>query len=417
MESDSTLSWLVLAISLGGYALISLAEASVASVRRERVQWLVTQGARGASALEALHSTRMGPVGALSLLRTLFVASSLLAGAALAATWTDTHWGWISLMALAVLALLGVAYIAAKVVAAAFGERIALGVARLIVLLAWLFKPLLAVEAIVVRLVRRASADIAEPSGEAMPAELGISVDAGGEPLDEREVRMIRGVVQLDKTTAREIMVPRVDMVAAEVGTHLDQLALQMVQSGHSRMPIYQGSLDHVQGIAYARDVLSNLSSNQEAPDTLMADVIRPALFIPESKTLEELLKEFQERRIHIAIAIDEYGGVSGLVTIEDLLEEIVGEIQDEFDVGGSEIETVSEHEILMDARVSIDQLNEIFDVAVEGDGFDTVGGFVYQRLGKIPSSGDTVEYDSLKIEVVSTVGRRLKRLRVLKSP
>ena len=147
-----------------------------------------------------------------------------------------------------------------------------------------------------------------------------------------------------------------------------------------------------------------------------MADVIRPALFIPESKTLEELLNEFQERRIHIAMVIDEYGGVSGMVTIEDLLEEIVGEIQDEFDVGGSEVQAVNENEFMMDARVSLDELNERFNVAVEGDGFDTIGGFVYQRLGKIPSSGDRVEYDGLMIEVVSTVGRRLKRLRVVRS-
>ena len=157
---------------------------------------------------------------------------------------------------------------------------------------------------------------------------------------------------------------------------------------------------------------MGHLSGSKETTGPLVDSVIRTAWFIPESKTLEELLNDFQEQRVNIAIVIDEYGGVSGLVTMEDLVEEIVGEINDEFDVGGPEIEPVGEHEYLMDARVSIDELGELLDVTVEADGFDTVGGFVFHRLGKIPSSGDTLEYDGIKIEVVSTVGRRLKRLR-----
>ena len=222
---------------------------------------------------------------------------------------------------------------------------------------------------------------------------------------------MIRGVVQLDKTTAREIMVPSVDIVAAETGTSLDRLAEIMVNSGHSRIPIFQGSLDHVQGIVYARDIVNYRS--REASGALSPSIIRPARFIPETKTLEELLNEFQEEQVHIAIVIDEYGGVSGLVTIEDLLEEIVGEIEDEFAVGEPEIQLVGDSEFLMDARVSIDQLNELLHVVIEGEGFDTIGGFVYQRLGKIPSSGDLVDYDGFRIEVVSTLGRRVKKVRV----
>ena len=139
--------------------------------------------------------------------------------------------------------------------------------------------------------------------------------------------------------------------------------------------------------------------------------------FVPETKNISSLLREFQQTDTQFAVVVDEYGGVAGLVTIEDLLEEIVGEIQDEFDVGEPEIEPVNDNEFLMDARVGIDQLNELLQVEVEGNGFDTVGGFVYHRLGKIPSSGDAVEFDGLKIEVISTTGRRLKKLRVTRSP
>ena len=148
-----------------------------------------------------------------------------------------------------------------------------------------------------------------------------------------------------------------------------------------------------------------------------MESILRPPLFIPESKSLEDLLSEFQNRRVHMAIVVDEYGGVSGLVTIEDLLEEIVGEILDEFDEGEPEIISLSDTEYMMDARTSIDDLNELLGLVVEGDGFDTLGGFVYQRLGKIPNPGDSMNYDGLKIEVISTTGRRLKRLKVTKRP
>ena len=204
-------------------------------------------------------------------------------------------------------------------------------------------------------------------------------------------------------------------MVAAELGTSPDDLAKQMLDSGHSKVPIYDGSLDQIEGIAYARDVMAHLSRNEEALGKVIDGLIRPGLFIPESKTLEELLNEFQERRVHIAIVVDEYGGVSGLVTIEDLLEEIVGEINDEFDVGEAEIVQVGDGEYLVEARVGIEQINELLDVFVEADGFDTLGGFVYQRLGRMPSSGEKVEYDGLDIEVISIIGRRLKRLRVTK--
>jgi CBS domain containing-hemolysin-like protein len=313
------------------------------------------------------------------------------------------------------LILLGVINTTCRALARRFGEQIALRAATVVRALSTVLGPLLALEASLVLWgwggKKTDQGD--NPWDPAVPAKLAISVDADGEPLDEREVRMIRGVVQLDKTTAREIMVPRVDMVAASLGTSMDQLAEQMVKSGHSRIPVYEGSLDQIQGIAHSRDILDHLSRDHKSPGTVTAGAIRSALFIPESKTLEELLNEFQERRVQMAIVVDEYGGVSGLVTIEDLLEEIVGEIRDEFEVGEPEIEPVGDNEFLMDARVGIDQLNELLRAGLEGDGFDTIGGFVYQRLGKIPSTGDRVEYDGLRIEVVSTVGRRLKKLRV----
>ena len=397
------------------FLLVALSEASLKSLRRDRVQWFLSQDRRGSKALDKLHSTPMGPAGALSLLKILIIASSVLSGTALALAWWGSEWGRITLVVLGVIAVLGVFHTIATALATRVGEAFSLNTAFIVRGLAYVMAPILSIEARVVR--RMVTSGNGEPDSlEAAPPELNISIEAGGEPLDEREVRMIRGVVQLDQTTAREIMVPRVDIVAAELGTSLEELVAKMVKYGYSRVPVYEEALDQIKGVAYARDILGQISGNRLTSNTLTESLIRPALYIPESKTLEELLNEFQEQHLNVAIVIDEYGGVSGLVTIEDLLEEIVGEINDEFDVGGPEIEPVGKDEYLMDARVSIDQLGELLDFDVEADGFDTVGGFVYHRLGKIPSSGDTVEYDGIKIEVVSTVGRRLNRLRVTRS-
>ena len=186
-----------------------------------------------------------------------------------------------------------------------------------------------------------------------------------------------------------------------------------MVNDSHSRIPIYKEDLDHIIGIAYARDILKIISENPNKAENAVDSLLRTAYFIPESKTLEELLTEFQNQRLQLAIVVDEYGGVSGLVTIEDLLEEIVGEIQDEFDTIEPEILFDSSGEFIIDARTSIEQLNALLSTSFEGEGFDTVGGLVYSQMGKIPSSGSKINYKGINIEVISTIGRRLKKLKI----
>ena len=296
-------------------------------------------------------------------------------------------------------------------------ERLALKIARPVLWLTW---PLIFLGVVKNRLgVLTANGLNTDSGSEVMKDEEEFSVEPLSDPVDEREARMIRGVIRQDKTVAREIMVPRVDIVAVQIETQIEVLASLMVDGGHSRVPVYRDDLDHVIGIAYSKDLLRHLSPGNGNVDLnqSLQEVIRPALFIPESKTLEELLGEFKNRRVHIAIVIDEYGGVSGLVTIEDLIEEIVGEIEDEFDLGEAEIERISNDEFVMNASVNLDQLRDLFGVEIQGDGFDTVGGLVYQRLGKIPSSGDFVEHVGIRLEVLSTSGRRLKNLKVTRLP
>lgn len=413
MESDIWLSAIALAVSLAFSGVASFVDACVGSVRRERVQRLIADGLPGSATLDRLHTLPMGPTGATSLAKVLSRAAALLSTVALVIASVGTDWLFLILASVAVLVFFGAVHTASSAAATGYGERIAARTAWLARSMAWMFNPLLTAQSTLLR--HRASDDPSDPASDLVATEIELPADSVGEPLDEREVRMIQGVVQQDKTMAREIMVPRVDIVAAEMGTTIAKLTEQMVAGGHSRVPVFSGDLDHIEGIAYVRDILEHVV-RRDATSLLDETLVRPALFIPESKTLEELLQEFQEKRVHLAIVIDEYGGVSGLVTIEDLLEEIVGEIQDEFDVGEPEIEAVDQNHYIMDARVSIDELNELLSVSVEGDGFDTLGGFVYERLGKIASPGDRVEYDGIVIEVVTTTGRRLKKLRVTKS-
>ena len=393
------------------YAIAVIGGVSFGSVRREQVQRLVSEGVNGASELERLNLGPAGPGEVLAVLKVLSLSSALVFAVALVFSQAGGRWIVVALASVGVLLLSAGIHLGASTISSARCERIALRFARPA---GWLVRPLKPIWASTERLSRAsANGNHSEAAPTALTEEDEPDDEPIADPIDEREARMIRGVVRQDKTVAREIMVPRVDVVAAELGTSVADLAALMVEGGHSRIPIYQEDLDHIVGIAYSRDLLRHIAPDPTGPDRSVESVIRPPMLIPESKTLEELLGEFKVRRVQMAIVVDEYGGVSGLVTIEDLLEEIVGEIEDEFDVGESEVQRINNDEFVMDARVNVDQLDDLFDVAVEGEGFDTLGGFVYQRLGKIPSPGDVVEYDGLRIEVISTSGRRLKNLRV----
>ncbi|MFQ5861212.1 MAG: hemolysin family protein [Dehalococcoidia bacterium] len=230
--------------------------------------------------------------------------------------------------------------------------------------------------------------------------------------LEEHERRMIRAILRLEETPVSEIMIHRVDIGAVEVSTPLSEVLSQMLEWRHSRVPVYREQLDRVVGVLHISDVLRSMS--QEPPPSL-EEVVNPAFFVPEQQRLDRLLQEFQERHLQMAIVVDEYGGTAGLVTIEDVVEEIVGEIEDEFSTDESDMVMVGEGEAIVNARVLLDDLNRLFATQIQGEGFDTVGGIVYSALGKIPAVGDQVVTNGLKIEVLDTLGRRVRKLRVIR--
>lgn len=230
--------------------------------------------------------------------------------------------------------------------------------------------------------------------------------------LDDRDREMLRSIIRLDVTTVREVMVPRLDMAAVEADSPLTMVAETMVTRGHSRLPVYEETVDKILGIIHARDVMASLAS-AKTDDTLRV-LVRPAFIIPETKRVDDLLEELQERRTQIAIVVDEYGGTEGLVTMEDLLEEIVGEIEDEFSRSrDSQVIHQADGKVLVDAGVTTEHVEEIFGASIDTTEVDTVGGYVYHVLGRIPQAGDVVETDLLHIEVVSMLGRRLRKLRI----
>ena len=244
-----------------------------------------------------------------------------------------------------------------------------------------------------------------------------ILVNAEGvqEVLEEGESQMVRSITRLDETVAREIMVPRTDIIAIDADSPLSEVVRTIINHGFSRIPIYEETIDNIVGVIYAKDLLRLWGERN--PQIELRELARKTHFIPETKRIDELLQEFRVKRVHMAVVVDEYGGVAGLVSLEDLMEEIVGEIEDEFDVGRTQIETVSPTEVVMDGGVGIDQLNDRFSLGIEGQDFDTIGGFILARLGKIPNPGDEIQEDGFRISVLSTTGRRVRKVKITQVP
>jgi putative hemolysin len=232
---------------------------------------------------------------------------------------------------------------------------------------------------------------------------------AGG--VEEQERRMIRGIIALEDKTAREIMIPRIDVAAADVEDGIEEVASIVNERGFSRVPVYRENIDDIVGIVYAKDLLRAVTNG--ARERKLQEMLREPVFIPESKRLDNLLTEMQTTRTHMAIVVDEYGGTAGLVTIEDLLEEIVGEIEDEYDAVRPAMEVISDDEVVLDAGLGTDVLRELFDYEVESEDFDTVGGFLIHQLGRLPSVGDEVKVNGLSLRVLSMSGRRVRRMRI----
>ena len=230
--------------------------------------------------------------------------------------------------------------------------------------------------------------------------------------VDDRDREMMKSILRLDFTTVREIMVPSPDIISIEVNASLKDTARLMGEHGHSRIPVYENTKDSIVGIVHSRDLLRLLADG--SLDNDLRTISRPAVFVPETKKLDELLQELQENAVQMAIVIDEYGGTEGIVTMEDMLEEIVGEIEDESSSREDPVLLLANGSAVVDAGISLDDFEEILGINIgSGPDVDTLGGYVYRELGRMPYIGDLVSGKDFDIQVVSVIGHRLRKLRI----
>ncbi|MFQ5342426.1 MAG: hemolysin family protein [Anaerolineae bacterium] len=399
-------------------ALAAAAEAALTSLNRVRLRGLLDRGMSRSGAIESLMEDPQRSMVTLLILNGLGLIGS--ASAATLLTLRLARTGWLEFLFLFAIALLLLAFaqIIPRAWAASNPEQAAIVVARPIDLSATLLWPVVRLFDLLSRGVSELGGDEDQPiiQGLAMSEEeLRLLVGAGEEEglIEEDEKEMIAGIFELGKTLAREVMVPRISVVAVEVDTPVLEALDVIIDAGHSRIPVYRESIDNIVGILYAKDLLNYFRDGQT--DVPLRDMVRDAYFIPESKHVDDLLQELQNRKVHIAIVVDEYGGTAGLVTIEDLIEEIVGEIQDEYDREEPFMEQVSQDEIIFNARVDLDDVNRLMSLNLPTEHGDTLGGLVFSELGKIPSQGDQVHVNGVTIEVLSVVGRRIKQVRVVR--
>jgi CBS domain containing-hemolysin-like protein len=392
--------------------LAATAQAALVYIDRARLRQMLEEGTPRASALLRLLDEPSSSLSTILLIYTL----AMCAGAA-TAFWLDADFWtlapWLTIvLGVLELAVVLLAQFLGRVLALARPERVALTFVRPVEVLNRIFFVVLVPFNALERAMRRL---LGVPHG-LTPADAEDRLRhlvEGNADLEEDERDMITSVIELGEQPVREVMVPRIDIVAAPASSTVRDVLDRIVSSGHSRIPIYDGSIDNITGVVYAKDLLAFLrDGSQSAPVQPLA---REASYVPETKKVDELLHEMQHTRVHVAIVIDEYGGTAGLITIEDMIEEIVGEIRDEYDTEEAMIEEVSDNEALFDARVSIRDVNDTLDLEIEDEDFDTLGGLLYHELGKVPSVGDEVRVDGAVVTVLSTTGRRVRKVRVTK--
>ncbi len=418
MESDQWAIPIALILFTALMAITSAGHAAWPRLNRGRLKHLASEGVEKAPAvLRLVEASSNSTLIALTIANAACIALVAAFGVALASRDSGGN-----LLLFGVVVVIGGAFVlwvqaAADAVGHLHPDSTVLSLLLPIQAVTVLLTPITALMRSLTRSVVRVDVHQALENGHSTDEDLRMIVDAVEEEgaLEQEEREMIHSIFEMGDTTAREIMVPRVDIFAVEASEPLRSVLEVVKERGHSRIPIYEQSIDNIVGIVYAKDLLRHMEAGSlDDPARVLG---RPPHFIPESKKTDELLREMQREKVHIAVILDEYGGTAGIVTIEDLLEEIVGEIQDEYDAEEIAIEMVGDHEAVFDARVSIRDVNEALDLSLEDGEYDTLGGLVYDRLGKIPVVGDEVVFDGLQLTVLSTLGKRIKKVKIRVEP
>jgi CBS domain containing-hemolysin-like protein len=403
---------LVLPLLVIGF--VAVAEVSLSAASRSRIRALVASGNQRAQLIDRLLSDPARFLSTLLILKSLayIAAGSMTVCLAMTLHWTDA--GVSAAVGLVWLVLLAVQIIG-RGWALRQPEAVALTIALAVNLVAAVLAPL---SFLLRRLAAYARGHADEVTAESVfLSEDGlrflIHVGEGEGVIEEDEKQMIAGIFEFGETTVREIMVPRLDIIAMEVNAPLREALDLIIANGHSRIPVYEESIDHLIGVLYAKDILLCLrDGNHDKP---VRQLLRSAYFVPQSKKLDELFEEMQVQRVHMALAVDEYGGMAGLVTIEDLLEEIVGEIQDEYDSEEPQLKKLAPEIYIFNSRYDIDEVSQLIGVNLSAgrENIDTLGGFIYSQLGRVPEQGESMHFDDWSFTVLSVDSRRIEQVRV----
>ncbi len=417
----SVLLWLLL-ILLGIHSLISLLNATLqnaGSAIRERAD----AGDKAASQLMALNdkSLRLSMTVSIAHILTRFAMATVLVMLAIEPIASGDAATRLLAATLTVLLGAGLTLVLGDLVPEALGSShadklvwLAVGPMRFLLLV---MSPLTALVLLISRFISRLFGS--QPLVNLVTEEEIMSlVNAGhsGGTIEEEEKDMIYSVLQLGDSKARELMTPRLDIVALDIENSIMAALSAFVESGFSRIPVYEDSIDKVIGLLYAKDILTVLKNKDKLESQQIRDLIRPAYFVPETKRASALLKELQEKNVHLAVVVDEYGGTSGLITIENLIEEIIGDIRDEYDFGEEEdyIET-EDGSYLIDASMDLDDLNDLLDSSIDTETADTLGGYIYLTLGRVPKVNETITTDAFSMTVKSIEGHRIRKVQVRK--
>jgi putative hemolysin len=413
-------------------AFFAMAEIALVSVRKTRIRQLVEEGVPRARTVQKLLAdptrflatvqigiTLVGffasAAGAVTLaepfakaLRSIPIAFIADNAAGLAVFMITLAIGYVTLV---------IGEITPKSLALQHAERIALWTAGPLTYISYITSPL-------VRLITWSSNLLMRPFGGSATfappilseEELKMLVEVGEEEgvLEEEERDMIHSIFEFTDTVVRKVMTPRIDIKSVEVNETVNDLMDVIMKEGHTRVPVYDDTIDNIVGIVHAKDLLRAIHENGKK--VTIRELMRPPYVIPENKKVDELLAEFKKSKVQMAIVVDEYGGTAGLVTIEDLLEEIVGDIMDEYDVEEPMLEMIDENTAIVDARMPIDEINELLDVKLPEEEFDTIGGLVFGLLGKEPQQTDCAEFENVDFIVEKTDGRRIQKVKVIKT-
>jgi putative hemolysin len=435
--SDVVVELLVILVLVLIEAVFVASEIALITIRASRVDQLIDEGRRGARLVKRLTSDP-GRFLAVVQIAVTFVGflSSAYAAVNLVARLEgffrdvpvlDQVAGGAALVVVTILLsafTIVFAELVPKTLALAHTDRFAIVLAGPVDVVGRFLGPVVSLLTWLTRVVAAGFGADVQKRAQISTEELKLIVERGGEEgiLEAEEEQMISAVIELGERRLHEIMVPRTEMTTLLVSATLDEALDTFIQSGHSRVPVYKRTIDEIVGVLYAKDLLPFLKGNGPSRRPDWRRLLRAPLFVPESMSIDDLLHMLQRRKVHLAIVLDEYGGTAGMVTIEDLIEEIVGDIQDEYDAEEPMTVRLSDSEARIDGRVSVDELADMFDMDLssleDSEEYDTVGGLIYHRIGGVPRPGDKIELDDqgLTLTVESTDGRRVAKVLAARS-